>query len=349
MRIAERFAATALIAAAALSVPIAQTSGGPAEREEIVEDIVAWVNDDVVLLSQIVEQEQFILGQLVREQSVSTEEIESRLGELRSTIVLELIWNRLLYQEAERLFSIEGMKQDLIDQFMKGNQISTMEELDQLLTKELQMTRDELGERLLLSAAPDYVVQTQIRTQLGVSEQEARAYYDAHKDDFTTPASVVFRELVLLADNDREKAAAAESAREALTRARAGEDFVELVRELSESPSKAIDGKIGPIDPADLIAVIGEAATTLEVGDVSDPIETTQGWHLIKVESRQDVVTRSFEEVLDVCEQAVRRDKMEVKYREFVTGLWEAATVEVRRAYAQALPPQWRDRSTVRD
>ena len=349
MRVVRFVAAAALVVAASTAAPLGQTGAPPAGREEIVEDIVAWVNDDVVLLSEIIEQEQLVVAQLVREQSMTAEQVEARLADLRNSILLDMIWNRLLVQEAEQLFSIEGMKEDLIDQFMQRNQLSTTEELDSLLREQVGMTREELGDRLLLSAAPDYVVQTQVRSRLGVSEEEARAHYDAHGEEFTTPASVTFRELVLLADEADEKAEARERIAAIAGRARSGEDFVELVRELSEAPSKAIDGEIGPIDPADLIEEIGAAVTKLEPGVVSEPIETDQGWHLLRVESRQDQVTQPFAEVLASCEEAVRRQKMEVEYRDFVTGLWEASTVEVRRAYAEGLPQPWRDKATVRD
>ncbi|MDH3283419.1 MAG: hypothetical protein OEQ13_01655, partial [Acidobacteriota bacterium] len=76
MRVVRFVAAAALVVAASTAAPLGQTGAPPAGREEIVEDIVAWVNDDVVLLSEIIEQEQLVVAQLVREQSMTAEQIE---------------------------------------------------------------------------------------------------------------------------------------------------------------------------------------------------------------------------------------------------------------------------------
>lgn len=318
-------------------------------QEYLFEDIVAWVNDDIVLLSDLIEREQAIIAQLLQQQNLAPEEIEGRLGELRQSILLQLVWDRLLVQEAEKHFSIEGIRRELIEQFMKRNGIPSLTELDGALREQFGMTREELGDRLLMRSAPDYVVQMIVMPRLGVSEEKAREHYDENVETFTTPASVTFRELVLLESSAGERAARREEAQRLVERARAGEDFVALIREHSEAASKGIDGLIGPVAPSDLIPGIAEALMAAEPGVVADPVETDQGLHLLLVEEREDARRRPFEEVRAECEDAVRRGMLETEYREFVEGLWSESVVEVRSLYAEILPPPWRGMTEVRD
>ena len=98
----------AALAALSAGVAVAQVSAEQPAEELIVEDIVAWVNDDIVRLSQLVESEQAVIARLLRDQQVTAEDIESRIAELRESLMLQSIWDRLLAQQAERLFDEAG-------------------------------------------------------------------------------------------------------------------------------------------------------------------------------------------------------------------------------------------------
>ncbi len=343
------FAAAPAALGQVTATPATPPEQSSAPEEFLYEDIVAWVNDDIVMLSDLIEREQAFIAQMLQQQNMSPEEIEARIGELRQSILLQLVWDRLLVQEAEKHFSIDGIRRELIEQFMKRNEISTLTELDGALREQYGMTREELGDRLLLRSAPDYVVQMIVMPRLGVSEEKARAHYEANIEQFTTPASVTFRELVLLESSDAGREARRAEAHALAERARAGDDFVELVREHSEAASKGIDGLIGPVAPTDLIPEIAEAVTTVEVGTVSEPVETGQGLHVLRVEAREEARTRPFGEVRAVCEDAVRRTMLEAEYTSFVEELWRDSIVEVRDLYVDILPDPWRGLTSVRN
>ncbi|UCF67493.1 MAG: peptidyl-prolyl cis-trans isomerase [Acidobacteriota bacterium] len=322
----------------------AQTGG----KEMLVEDIVCWINDDVVTLSDLLIEEQQALAAVLQNTSLSGDALAARVNEARKMVLMQMIGRRLLVQEAERLFDIDAISEDLVDRFMERNQIATEEDLTKLLTNQYQMTRDELEDRLLLMAAPDYVIDTQVRGSLGVSEAEARQYYEQNKDQFGSPGSVVFRELVLFAKSDEEAAGRREEIDKLAATAQAGESFVRLVKEYSEAPSKTIEGKIGPVNPKDLVEKISEAAATLPVGQLSAPIRTAQGWHLIEVLERQDAEAPPFEEVARQCEDAVRASRFEAKYDEYVQELFEDSLIELRGDYVELLPSQYRSMVIVR-
>jgi parvulin-like peptidyl-prolyl isomerase len=272
----------------------------------------------------------------------------SQVQEVKQQVLLQQIWNRLLVQEAEQLFDLEMLKQDLLDSFMKRQQIDTLEQLDAALAQ-YGMSRDRLEERLLLQAAPNYVVENRVKVNLGVSEEEARQFYQENIERFTTEASVTFREIVLYARTEQalqERRAEAERIAE---RARTSDEFEALVAEVSEAPSKSIGGRIGPVDPKDLVGPVTEAVMEGgPVGSVVGPVSTNQGWHVLKIEDRQESEVAPFEEVRAECEQFCRQAKFEPAYRGFIEELWERSRIEVREPYLDRIPEPWSETVVVR-
>ncbi len=345
--------ALALLLGIALAVvPGAAPGKGPADGprpgEEVVEDIVAWVNDDIITLSELRDVEQQQLQAMIQSRKLSPEELSGLADQVRKQALLRLIDNRLLVEEAERLYNMDEIRKDLVKRFMKRNDIKTDEELQKFL-EPYGMTRDDLADRLVMSAAPDYVVDMQVRRTLSVTEEEARRYYEEHRDRWRTPGSVTFREIVLLAKTPEERARRRPEAEKIVAEARGGADFGKLVQQYSEAASKAVLGRIGPIDPRDLRPEISRVLLSLDPGHVSDPVETADGWHILLLEERVDEKVTPFEDVRQECEDAVRSEKFAPKFDEYITGLWKAATIEVRRAYADRLPPPWNGYVTLRD
>ncbi len=320
--------------------PLAAWAQSTVVLEDKVQDIVAWVNDDIILYSDLQETEQMAIKQAMDQ---GGSDLAGQVQEVKKQVLLRMIWDRLMVQEAERLFDMKSIEQDLLDRFMKSRDIESIEELDKML-EQYFITRDELLDRLVSSAAPDFVLDQQVRSTLSVSEHEAREYYQKHLDLFTAKGQVTFREIVL----DDTQGSRQQQAEEVARRAREGEDFEKLVAEFSDSPSKAIGGKIGPMDPADLVPEVAEAVLGAEVGGIAGPFRTERGWHIVEVEQRVDASVTPYEQARRNCEEACRNAKFEPAFKDFIQRLWDTATIEVRKEYVDRIPDPWRQSVVVR-
>ncbi len=329
--------------------PATANAPGPRAPEEVIEEIVAWINDDVVLWNDLRMEEQQQVQQLLQDRRRDTraEQLAQQVQTVRDKVLADMISQRLIVQEAERLYDLDEIKKDVLKRWKEKQKVRTDEELDRQLAQ-WGMTRAELEDRLVQSSAPDIVIDMQVNRNLSVSEQEAREFYEQNKDRMSTPAQVTFREIVLLANDPVRRAQRADEARQLAARARNG-DFVELVRASSEAPSKGLDGRIGPVQPGDLLPAIGRALLDLQTGQVSEPIETEQGWHIVKVEERREGKTPAFEDVRAEAEDGVRAAKFGPALESYLMSLWDGATIEVRRSYADRLPVKWRERVKTRD
>ncbi len=146
-----------------------------------------------------------------------------------------------------------------------------------------------------------------------VSEDEVLDFYNTHKDDrFTEEKQVQVRHILFsLADgvSDERKAATRSTAHRILERARKGEDFAALAEEYSQDTGTASNGgDLGFFGRGRMVKPFEEAAFGMEVGQVSDLVETTFGFHIIKVEAIQPERIKPLEEVADtVTEELLER------------------------------------------
>lgn len=148
--------------------------------------------------------------------------------------------------------------------------------------------------------------------QVDVSADEIQEYFDAHTDEFKTPKTVEARHILINVANDADDVtvdAAREKILEVLKKAQAGEDFAELAKTYSEGPSKDRGGLLGAFKKEDMVAPFSEKAFSMAVGDISDPVRTRFGWHLIKVEKINPETSKTLDEASDTIKKNLSREK----------------------------------------
>lgn len=320
-------------------------------QERVVEEIVAWVNGDVITLTELFDWEQQALAGAVQsmepQDQQNRQKIEEAAEQIRRSVLINLIQNQLLLQEAGQIWELSALEQDMVDNFLRQRGLRTEDDLKKLL-EEFGMSREELVRQLMLRQAPREVLQIKVAQTLGVSRDDAIEYYEDNIERFTTPAELVFREIVLRASSPRELETRREEAERIARQAKEGRDFAELVREHSEVPSSERDGRVGPLPPSDLIGQIADAALSLPIGTPSEPIATGAGWHVIQVVERADETVTPFDEVAALCEEEVRNRRIERARDEYVKELWIEAQIEVRERYAERIPAPWNETLEVR-
>lgn len=194
----------------------------------------------------------------------------------------------------------------------------------------------ELREALRLSGRTRQEVQQDIRDNLLIdafltrrigtvtaTESEARAFFLENRQRYATPETVRARH-ILIRDTDAQ-------ARIAALRRRilAGEDFAALAREHSQDGSAPSGGDLGSFGRGQMVPPFEEAAFALPVGQVSEPVETRFGWHLIKVEEHRAAAAPEFEDVRGDVERRVAAQKRGDLVRELIETLKSAARVRI--------------------
>ncbi len=140
------------------------------------------------------------------------------------------------------------------------------------------------------------------RDKVVVSDEDVEAYYMNHKKTFESPKTVEARHILFKVDpNASEEEVEAQRAKavEVLEQYKKGADFAALAKKYSEGPTKDSGGYLGAFKKEDMVAPFAEKAFSMKSGEVSDPVKTQFGWHLIKVEKVNAASVRSLDEAKD--------------------------------------------------
>lgn len=121
-----------------------------------------------------------------------------------------------------------------------------------------------------------------------VLDEEIQTYYQEHQEDFREPPKVNLKYLLLAkepsqADEESVKVRIEEIRDMALS----GEDFSDLAQEYSQGPSATKGGDLGFFERGSMVKPFEDAAFSLKPGEVSQPVRTRFGWHIIKVEEKE--------------------------------------------------------------
>ena len=170
------------------------------------------------------------------------------------------------------------------------------------------------------------VDQTAIFDSLTLTEDEVRLYYDANLPQYQTPGQVRASHILLRVDGDDDEAVAARAAALA-AEARGGADFAELVREHSEDETNAESGgDLGSFGRGRMVPEFENAAFAMAAGEVSDPVRSPFGFHVIQVTEKQEEVTQPFAEVRGAIENVLKRERSSARATSLARAIAAEAT-----------------------
>ena len=149
----------------------------------------------------------------------------------------------------------------------------------------------------------------------GVSETDAKKVYDDKMAGVKPEQEVHARHILVVSEAE---------AKEVAERLKKGEDFAVLAKEKSKD-TNAEGGDLGFFTRGQMLKPFEEVAFALEIGEVSDPVETQFGWHIIKVEEKRDQEMPGFDQV----KAAIMAQLVQQKAQAVVTGLRNAAKIEI--------------------
>jgi len=306
-------------------------------RAEIVDEIVAKVNDEIVTKSDLDSEEQATLEEIYRRFSGS--ELDAQVKNAKTQLLRNVIDRKVLLQKAPRLFDAQKMQDYFLQSFKEQQNIQSDKELEKMLASE-GMTLADWKKKLLEFFAPQQVIRAEVVDRVAVSEKDARAYYDAHQDAYTVPAEATIREIVIRAtggDRDAKRTLAED------LRARAADpsaDFAAIASESSDAGTKTNGGLLGTVKKGDLSAPLEAAAFSIPVGEVSPVIEADYGFHIIKVDARTDSYVKPFDSVKSEVQTKLENEEIQKQTKLYLKKLWSETTIWISPKYASRLSPE---------
>jgi peptidyl-prolyl cis-trans isomerase D len=158
--------------------------------------------------------------------------------------------------------------------------------------------------------------------------EDASDYYEGNIEQFKSPETVKARHILIKVDEN----ATPEQVEEARQRiedvhqkAIAGEDFTKLAAEFSEGPTKKKGGDLGTFRRQDMVKPFSDKAFAMQAGEISEPVRTEFGWHIIKVEQVNPASVRSLDEARPEIEAKLKADRSRNLAYDAAEAIFDAA------------------------
>lgn len=149
--------------------------------------------------------------------------------------------------------------------------------------------------------------------KIEVTDEEIEDYYNINISEFETEKTVEARHILIKTKEDDPEAVIEEKKQEALKimeMAKNGQDFAELASTYSQGPTKDKGGDLGAFKRGDMVKPFADKAFSMSPGEISEPVHTKFGWHVIKVEKVNEAETQPLEEVKSEIENKIKDRKV---------------------------------------
>jgi len=154
--------------------------------------------------------------------------------------------------------------------------------------------------------------------QVVVPDDEIDVYYEDHPDEFYNPKTVEARHILIKLSQDaspEDIAKAKERIEVVLEKAKGGQDFAELAKEYSEDSSKDKGGYLGTFRRDAMVEPFSEKAFSMKAGEISEPVRTPFGWHIIKVEKVNEATTTALTDAkIDILQKLTEEKSKHLAY-----------------------------------
>ena len=322
-----------------------QAPSGQAPAPEIIERVLVKVNGDIITQSDLeARQGAVIRGQRVNTQGLTDAQLDKLVADITPQIIVEAIDELLVLQRGRELgYKLTDDRFKLVlENLKKENKIETDEQLQAALKGE-NMTLADLRVRMEKSAIINQVQNNEVLGRISVSENETKAYYEAHKAEFTTPATMMLREILIAVPVNKlgfsvgqdEVAKAKADALHA--RLKAGENFEKAVADASEAASKANGGLIGPISLSDIVPELRKLLEPLKAGDITGVIRTQAGYQIYKVDTLTPAKELPFDQAKEEIWNRVGNAKQEAEFAKYLQKIRAQAVIEWKNAELKKL------------
>jgi parvulin-like peptidyl-prolyl isomerase len=279
--------------------------------------IVAVVNNELIMLSEMkkeIEPEEERI-----QKRYKGEERQRRLKLAEYTALTRMIERKLQLQAARSKgveVSDQEVRQAIEEMKRQGEQI------DAANPESVKNVREQLT---LLK-----VVDREVRSGIMVAESEMRRYYQEHMDRFALPEEYTLSQILIRSRGPDDVGDARAKAKQVLEALKAGEKFEDLALRYSDGINAARGGRLGLVRQGELLPPIERALSAAQAGDITDAIETSEGFHIIRVDEKKPRQFRPFEEVKAEIQSLVFQQKSEDVYQVWIAELKNKAYIDVK-------------------
>lgn len=283
---------------------------------EVIDRIVAVVNDDLITLSD--------LNRYISSIPPGTAEID------RDRVLNDLVEQMILEQEAAKLgITVSDPEIDMSIENIRTKAGMSHEQMEEMLKKE-NLTKEQFRKQWRLQIISGKLVNSIVKGRVAVTDDEIENLYKEYYGNIENSDEVQIAH-ILISVNEQQPERALEKASRIAELAKSGNDFSKLVAEYSDDTfSKEKEGVLGYFKKGELVSELEAVVAITEVGEVSGPVQTASGYHIIKVLNRNTLDSNSVDTYREQLRQEIYKKKVAEELQKYIATMRENAYIEIK-------------------
>jgi peptidyl-prolyl cis-trans isomerase SurA len=313
---------------------------------QVVDEVVAQVNDEVITLSMLRRESKERIETL-KQNGMTEQQAKDEVAKRQAELIASLINEQLLIQRGKELDLARDVEDEVnrrMFEVAKEQGINSIEKLDEAMRQQ-GMDPSNIRQTLRTEIMKQMVIQQEVDRKIyfGLTMDELKKYFDSHKDKFLKPESVTISEIYL---NTTGKTEADVKARalELVAQLRAGADFKQVASANSEREQNSVrtaptdGGKVGTFELPSLREDVANAIKNVAVGGISEPLLAVDGFHIFRVDERTAASTvATFNE--NRVREAITVERSPKEREAYLQNLRNEGYVKVADNYKDAVEP----------
>jgi peptidyl-prolyl cis-trans isomerase C len=315
------------------SAPSAETSKSAASTASSADsgEVAAFVNGEKIFKSDLDAIVTMYSSSGGMGQHAGVQMDEEALNKLRKEMLNQMIDGEILYQ-LSKATPVEDLETKAETEFASILQQYGTEENFAEEVKKNNLTVEKVKANLKKNIMIRNYVDNEILAKIEVSEDDMKKHYDENKENYEAAEQVKASHILIKVEENftqEQKDEAMEKIKKVQERLKAGEDFAEVAKEVSEGPSGSRGGDLGFFGKGQMVKPFETAAFTLKKDELSDIVETQFGYHIIKASGRKAGESKPFEAVKASIEENLKREVFQQNMTKIVEDSKAKATIEI--------------------
>lgn len=299
---------------------------------ELVDRVAAVVNSDIITLSEV---EKRAAPELAVLEHTSGKDKATERNRILHQVLDQLVADKLMdWQLKEQHLEVTDQEVESAAENLKTQNKFDDQQLEQALREQGMTLATWKNDIVRKQLARLKLVRSKIETKVKVSEDDIKSEYQRWARLQADDAELHVRHILVRVEPDASPAQVEEArlrAQKVVQDARQPNvDFAELAKRKGEGASAADGGDLGYFKRGVMLPEFERAAFALKVGEVSDPVRTDFGWHIIKLEERRAVPVKSYEEMQATLREKLRTSQLEKASEAYIQELKQSAVVDVK-------------------
>ncbi|MGD9346646.1 MAG: SurA N-terminal domain-containing protein [Candidatus Aminicenantes bacterium] len=294
--------------------------------QDLVEAIVAVVNDDIITLSEY--KEEYTSRMRMLRAQLQGEELSKQQEVLRDNLLESLITDRLLLQEARKLgLNVSEQVRMTLENIKRENNLKSDEELKRALAQQ-GLVYEDFVKQMEQNMLKQNIIFSEVGQKIAITDPEIVSYYKAHQEEFIDPIEYTLKMIYISQESKSPEEIESKKA-QVDQKLEANEDFGQVAAELSEGPEKDSQGDLGSYKKGELQKELEQAIENLEVGEVTPWLNTQGAWSKLKLVGKRDRRLKEFQEVRKEIEGKIFEERQQEELGKYMTDIRARSYIKI--------------------